>query len=68
MADQNTERSKMSSCCFVMIPGMMVNMMSKKGGSCCHCAETMTEMMQECCSDQTAKLSPAEEQGQDAPK
>jgi len=28
----------------------------------------MTEMMQKCCSDQTEKLSPAEEPGQDAPK
>jgi len=47
---------------------MMRNMMSKKGGSCCPCAETMTEMMQDCCSNETEKLSPAEEQGQDAPK
>ena len=68
MADQNTERSKMSSCCFAKMPEIMQNMMSKKGGSCCPCAATMTEMMQKCCSDQTEKLSPAEEPGQDAPK
>ena len=68
MADQNTDRSKMPSGCFGKMHEMMQNMMSKKGGSCCHCEETMTEMMQKCCSDQTEKLSPAEEQGQDAPK
>ena len=68
MADQNTDRSKMSSGCFAEMPEMMRNMMSKKGGSCCSCAEAMTEMMQECCSVQTQKESPAEEQGQDAPK
>ena len=68
MADQNTERPKMSSGCFAGMPEMMRNMMSKKGGSCCPCTETMTEMMQECCSNQTEKRRPAEEQGQDAPK
>jgi hypothetical protein len=68
MADQNTDRSKMPSGCFGKMQEMMLNMMSKKGGSCCSCAETMTEMMRECRPDQTAKESPAEKQGQDAPK
>ena len=68
MADQNTDKSKMSSGCFEKMPEMMRNMMSKKGGSCCPCAETMTEMMQECCPGRTEKESPAEKQRQDAPK
>ena len=68
MADRNTDRSKMPSGCFTGMPEMMRNMMSKKGGSCCFCAEAMTEMMQECCSNQAEKRSPAEEQGRDAPK
>jgi hypothetical protein len=68
MADQNTDRSKMSSGCFGKMHEMIRNMMSKKGGSCCPGAKTMTEMMQGCCSDQTEKPGPAEEQGQDAPK
>jgi len=68
MADRNTDRSKMPSGCFAGMPEMMRNIMSKKGGSCCSCAEMMTEMMQECRSNQTEKRSPAEEQGQDAPK
>ncbi len=68
MADQNTDRSKLFSGCFAGMPEMMRKMMSKKDGSCCSCAETMTGMMQECCSDQTEKQSPAEKQAQDAPK
>jgi hypothetical protein len=68
MADQDAERSKMSSGCFEKMPEMMRNMMSKKGGSCCPCAKMMTEMMQECCPVQTQQESPAEEPGRDAPK
>ncbi|MFZ0930889.1 MAG: hypothetical protein WAN11_19945 [Syntrophobacteraceae bacterium] len=69
MADQNTtERPKMSSGCFARMPEMMRNMMSKKGGSRCPCAEMMTEMVQECCPVQTQKEGQAEEPGQDAPK
>ena len=68
MADQNTDRSKMSSGCFEKMPEMMRKMTSKKGNSCCPCAETMTEMMPECCPVQSQKESPAEEPGQDAPK
>jgi hypothetical protein len=68
MADPNTDRRKMSSGCFAGMPEMMRNIMSKKGGSCCSCAETMTEIVQECRSNQTEKQSPAEKQGQDAPK
>ncbi len=68
MADQNTERGKMSSCCFEKMPEMMRNMMSKKGGSCCSLAETMAEMMTECCPGRTEKGGPAEKQDQDAPK
>jgi hypothetical protein len=68
MAEQNADRSKMSPACFGKMTEMMRNMMSKKGGSCCPCAETMTEMMQECCPVQTQKESPAEEPGHDAPK
>ena len=68
MEDQNTGRSKMSSCCFAKMPEMMRNMMSQKGGSCFPCAEKVAEMMSECCQVQTQKESPAEESGQDAPK
>jgi hypothetical protein len=68
MADGNTDRSKMSSGCFAGMPEMMRSMMSKKGGSCCPCAETMTEMMAECCPVQTENESQAEKQGHDAPK
>ncbi len=68
MADQNTERRKMPSGCFAGMPETMRNMMSKKGGSCCTCAEMMIEMIQQCCPDQTEKRRPTEEQGQNAPK
>ncbi len=70
MADQSTERSKMSSGCFAKMPEMMRNMMSKKGGSCCCSAEKMAEMMSNCCpvQVQTQEEGPAEESGQDAPK
>lgn len=68
MADQNTEKTKMSSDCFAKIPEMMRNMMSKKGGSCCPCTETLSAMMQECCPGRTEKESTVEKQGQDAPK
>ncbi|MGC9965465.1 MAG: hypothetical protein ABSE08_08670 [Syntrophobacteraceae bacterium] len=68
MTDQNTDRSKMSSGCFAGMPEMMRKMMSKKGGSCCPCAETMSEMMPECCQVQTEKESPAEKPDRNAPK
>ena len=68
MADQNADRSKMSSGCFGKMQEMMRNMMSKKGGSCCPCAKTMTETMPECCPVQTEKESPEEKPDQDAPK
>ncbi len=68
MADRNTDRSKMSPGCFAAMPETMRNMMSKQSGPCCPWSETMTEMMQECCSNQTEKQNPAEKQGQDAPK
>jgi len=68
MADQNADRSKMSSGCFEKMPEMMRNMMSKKGGFCCPCAETVAEMMPKCCPVQTQKESPTEEQRQDASK
>jgi hypothetical protein len=68
MADQNTERSKMSSGCFEKMPEMMRDMMSQKGGSCCSCAEKMTEMMRKCCPIHTQKENTAEEPDRDAPK
>jgi len=68
MADQNTERTKMSSGCFAKMPEMMLNMMSKNGGSCCPCEGKMAEMKSKCCPVQTQKESPAEESCQDAPK
>jgi len=68
MADQNTERRKMSSGCFARMPEMIRNMMSKKGGSFCPTAEAMAEMMPECCPLETQKEIRAEKPGQDAPK
>ncbi len=68
MADQNTDRSKISPGCFGKMHEMMRNMMPKKGGSCCPCAETMTEIMQECCSVQNQKENPTGKPEQEAPK
>jgi hypothetical protein len=67
MADQKASRSTMPECCSGNMKEMMRNMMTKKGeSSCCPCSETMRTVMSECCSDQ--KESPAEAEGQDAPK
>ncbi|MGC9966629.1 MAG: hypothetical protein ABSE08_14595 [Syntrophobacteraceae bacterium] len=68
MADQNTDRSKMSSGCFEKMPQIMRNMMSGKGKSRCIFTEKMAEMMPGCCPGQTQKASPADKPDQQAPK
>ncbi|MCE5335348.1 MAG: hypothetical protein LLG06_12265 [Desulfobacteraceae bacterium] len=68
MTDGDTEKRKNSKGCFSNMREMMGNMISKKGGSCCSCGETMQEMMAGCCSPKAEEESKAEKRDRDAPK